>query len=70
MSTTGAAADPLAALGELPGVDESVESVRKSVGPCLLGHRVMRRRNNAITSEAALRGASRFGGAVRCGLGA
>ncbi|WSQ10822.1 Fic family protein [Streptomyces sp. NBC_01231] len=56
MSTTGAAADPLAALGELPGVDESVESVRKSVDR-VYGHRVMRRRSNAITSEAALRGA-------------
>src|SRR4051812_14661587 len=56
MSTTGAAADPLAALGELPGVDESVESVRKSVDR-VYGHRVMRRRSNAVTSEAALRGA-------------
>ncbi|MEU0069571.1 oxidoreductase [Streptomyces sp. NPDC006332] len=56
MSTTGAAADPLAALGSLPGVDESVESVRKSVDR-VYGHRVMRRRSNAVTSEAALRGA-------------
>jgi len=56
MSTTGAAADPLAALGSLPGVDESVESVRKSVDR-VYGHRVMRRRSNEITSEAALRGA-------------
>ncbi|MEE1763718.1 MULTISPECIES: oxidoreductase [unclassified Streptomyces] len=56
MSTTGAAADPLAALGELPGVAESVESVRKSVDR-VYGHRVMRRRSNAVTSEAALRGA-------------
>ncbi|KFF96874.1 oxidoreductase [Streptomyces europaeiscabiei] len=56
MSTTGAAADPLAALGELPGVAESVESVRKAVDR-VYGHRVMRRRSNAVTSEAALRGA-------------
>ncbi|MFF4575814.1 oxidoreductase [Streptomyces sp. NPDC001410] len=69
MSTTGATADPppssrtssnkvdpLAALGSLPGVAESVESVRKAVDR-VYGHRVMRRRSNAITSEAALRGA-------------
>ncbi|WP_216588019.1 oxidoreductase [Streptomyces brasiliscabiei] len=56
MSTTGAAADPLAALGELPGVAGSVESVRRSVDR-VYGHRVMRRRSNAVTSEAALRGA-------------
>ncbi|MEV5005642.1 oxidoreductase [Streptomyces sp. NPDC093064] len=69
MSTTGAAADPppssrtsasgedpLAALGALPGVAESVESVRKAVDR-LYGHRVMRRRSNEVTSEAALRGA-------------
>ncbi|MCX5559464.1 Fic family protein [Streptomyces sp. NBC_00038] len=56
MSTTGAAADPLAALGSLPGVAESVESVRKAVDR-VYGHRVMRRRSNEITSEAALRGA-------------
>jgi len=54
MSTTGASADPLAALGSLPGVAESVESVRKSVDR-VYGHRVMRRRSNEITSEAALR---------------
>ncbi|MFD8816729.1 oxidoreductase, partial [Streptomyces sp. NPDC059627] len=56
MSTTGATADPLAALGELPGVAESVESVRKAVDR-VYGHRVMRRRSNAVTSEAALRAA-------------
>jgi hypothetical protein len=56
MSTTGANADPLAALGGLPGVAESVESVRKAVDR-VYGHRVMRRRSNAVTSEAALRGA-------------
>ena len=53
MSTS---ADPLAALAGLPGVPESVESVRKAVDR-VYGHRVMRRRSNEITSEAALRGA-------------
>ncbi|MEV4438997.1 oxidoreductase [Streptomyces sp. NPDC049577] len=53
MSTT---ADPLAALGSLPGVADSVDSVRKAVDR-VYGHRVMRRRSNEITSEAALRGA-------------
>lgn len=56
MSTTGATADPLAALGSLPGVAASVESVRKAVDR-VYGHRIMRRRSNEITSEAALRGA-------------
>ncbi|MEU6525696.1 oxidoreductase [Streptomyces sp. NPDC046924] len=69
MSTTGATADPppgsrkssnsgdpLAALGSLPGVSDSVESVRKAVDR-VYKHRVMRRRSNEITSEAALRGA-------------
>ncbi|WP_320779497.1 oxidoreductase [Streptomyces sp. CRN 30] len=69
MSTTGATADPppssrasagredpLAALGTLPGVAESVESVRKAVDR-VYGHRVMRRRSNEVTAEAALRGA-------------
>ncbi|GHB10455.1 oxidoreductase [Streptomyces chryseus] len=53
MSTT---ADPLAALGALPGVPEAVDSVRKAVDR-VYGHRVMRRRSNEITAEAALRGA-------------
>ncbi|MFI9151115.1 oxidoreductase [Streptomyces sp. NPDC053367] len=56
MSTTGATADPLAALGALPGVADSVESVRKAVDR-VYGHRIMRRRSTEITSEAALRGA-------------
>lgn len=56
MSTTGATADPLVALGSLPGVAESVESVRKAVDR-VYGHRIMRRRSNAVTGEAALRGA-------------
>ncbi|KAF4407594.1 MULTISPECIES: oxidoreductase [Streptomyces] len=48
--------DPLAALGTLPGVADSVDSVRKAVDR-VYGHRVMRRRSNEVTSEAALRGA-------------
>ncbi|MFF2849720.1 oxidoreductase [Streptomyces sp. NPDC058001] len=56
MSTSGATADPLAALGSLPGVADSVASVRKAVDR-VYGHRIMRRRSNEITSEAALRGA-------------
>ncbi|MGW8766941.1 oxidoreductase [Streptomyces sp. NPDC055815] len=50
------ASDPLAALGSLPGVAEAVDSVRKAVDR-VYGHRVMRRRSNEISSEAALRGA-------------
>ncbi|MBT2402207.1 MULTISPECIES: oxidoreductase [unclassified Streptomyces] len=50
------ASDPLAALAGLPGVAESVDSVRKAVDR-VYGHRVMRRRSGEITSEAALRGA-------------
>ncbi|WP_447038250.1 oxidoreductase [Streptomyces sp. DSM 118878] len=53
MSTTP---DPLAALGTIPGVADSVDSVRKAVDR-VYGHRVMRRRSNEVTSEAALRGA-------------
>ncbi|MFD9880054.1 oxidoreductase [Streptomyces alboflavus] len=49
-------ADPLAALGTLPGVADSVDSVRKAVDR-VYGHRVMRRRSNEVTAEAALRGA-------------
>lgn len=48
--------DPLATLASLPGVADSVESVRKGVDR-VYGHRVMRRRSNEVTSEAALRGA-------------
>lgn len=53
MSTS---ADPLAALAALPGVTESVNAVRTAVDR-VYGHRVMRRRSNEVTSEAALRGA-------------
>ncbi|ORT59229.1 oxidoreductase [Streptomyces sp. CB03238] len=49
-------ADPLVALGALPGVPAAVDSVRKAVDR-VYGHRVMRRRSNEVTSEAALRGA-------------
>ncbi|MFE9556227.1 oxidoreductase [Streptomyces sp. NPDC006692] len=54
MSTN--AADPLVALGGLPGVPDAVDLVRKAVDR-VYGHRVMRRRSNEIASEAALRGA-------------
>ncbi|MGW8802512.1 oxidoreductase [Streptomyces sp. NPDC055775] len=54
MSTT--APDPLATLGALPGVADAVDSVRKAVDR-VYGHRVMRRRSNEVTAEAALRGA-------------
>ncbi|MCQ0001482.1 MULTISPECIES: hypothetical protein [Streptomyces] len=54
MSTN--AADPLAALASLPGVPDSVDSVRRAVDR-VYGHRVMRRRSNEVSSEAALRGA-------------
>ncbi|MEU5810039.1 oxidoreductase [Streptomyces sp. NPDC059650] len=49
------AADPLAALGSLPGVAETVDSVRKAVDR-VYGHRIMRRRSAELASEAALRG--------------
>ncbi|MFD6418522.1 oxidoreductase [Streptomyces sp. NPDC060194] len=48
--------DPLAALAALPGVADAVDAVRTSVDR-VYGHRVMRRRGNEITAEAALRGA-------------
>ncbi|WP_431043018.1 oxidoreductase [Streptomyces sp. P1-3] len=54
MSST--TADPLAALGALPGVPDAVDAVRMAVDR-VYGHRVMRRRSNEVTSEAALRGA-------------
>ncbi|MER5932727.1 oxidoreductase [Streptomyces sp. NPDC002054] len=53
MSTS---ADPLAALAGLPGVAESVESMRKAVDR-VYGHRVMRRRSTEVSAEATLRGA-------------
>ncbi|MFI6644400.1 oxidoreductase [Streptomyces sp. NPDC050504] len=57
MSTNPAGnSDPLVALGTLAGVPDAVNSVRKAVDR-VYGHRVMRRRSTAVTSEAALRGA-------------
>lgn len=56
MSTNASSVDPLATLGSLPGVADSVDSVRKAVDR-VYGHRVMRRRSTEVTSEAALRGA-------------
>ncbi|KIF68699.1 oxidoreductase [Streptomyces sp. AcH 505] len=63
MSTTASDAssaprreDPLAALASLPGVPGAVDSVRNAVDR-VYGHRVMRRRSNEVTSEAALRAA-------------
>jgi hypothetical protein len=53
---TAAPADPLAALGSLPGVPEAVDRVRQAVDR-VYGHRVMRRRSSEVTAEAALRGA-------------
>ncbi|WKX71747.1 oxidoreductase [Streptomyces sp. XD-27] len=53
---SSATADPLAALGTLPGVADAVDAVRMAVDR-VYGHRVMRRRSNEVTSEAALRGA-------------
>ena len=53
LSTTPS--DPLATLGSLPGVPDAVDSVRKAVDR-VYGHRVMRRRSNEVTAEAALRG--------------
>ncbi|GAA1357554.1 oxidoreductase [Streptomyces beijiangensis] len=56
MSTPSSdSSDPLAALGSLPGAGDAVASVRKAVDQ-IYGHRIMRRRSNEITAEAALRG--------------
>ncbi|MBO0518228.1 hypothetical protein J0695_41940, partial [Streptomyces beijiangensis] len=41
--------------GSLPGAGDAVASVRKAVDQ-IYGHRIMRRRSNEITAEAALRG--------------
>lgn len=53
---SSATSDPLSALVALPGVPDAVDAVRKAVDR-VYGHRVMRRRSNEVTSEAALRGA-------------
>ncbi|WP_129841570.1 Fic family protein [Streptomyces sp. RFCAC02] len=48
--------DPLAPLGDLPGVAAAVASVRAAVDR-VHGHRVMRRRSPEVAAESALRGA-------------
>ena len=48
--------DPLAALVELPGVEDAVAETRAAVDG-LLGHRLLRRRSAEVTAESALRGA-------------
>lgn len=53
---TTSTADPLAALGSLPGVPESVDQARAAVDR-LRGHRVLRSRSAEVTAESALRGA-------------
>ncbi|GGZ13249.1 oxidoreductase [Streptomyces inusitatus] len=55
-ASSAPSADPLAVLASLPGVAESVDSVRKATDR-VYGHRVMRRRSGEVTAEAALRGA-------------
>lgn len=55
-SSQPGAGDPLGALVALPGVEESVESVRRSVDQ-VYKHRIMRRRSVEVTAEAVLRGA-------------
>lgn len=53
---TTSTADPLAALGSLPGVPEAVAEARAAVDR-LRGHRVLRSRSAEVTAESALRGA-------------
>lgn len=50
------AADPLAPLASLPGVQDAVDSARGQVDR-IYGHRIMRRRSGEVSAEAALRGA-------------
>jgi hypothetical protein len=52
----GVAADPLAALLDLPGVADGVTDTRDAVDR-LLSHRVLRRRSGDVSAESALRGA-------------
>ena len=49
-------ADPLAAVAQLPGVDEAVAAARSAVDR-LRGHKVLRSRSGQVTAESALRGA-------------
>lgn len=53
---TTSIADPLAALGALPGVSEAVDEARAAVDR-LRTHRALRRRAAEVTAESALRGA-------------
>ncbi|HEY2201912.1 MAG TPA: hypothetical protein VGH56_08485 [Solirubrobacteraceae bacterium] len=53
---TTSTADPLAALGSLPGVSDAVGEARAAVDR-LRGHRVLRSRSAEVTAESALRGA-------------
>lgn len=55
--TAPAAAHPLAALVELPGVASAAESARVAVDR-LLGHPVLRRRSAEVTAESLRRGAA------------
>ncbi|MER6944109.1 oxidoreductase [Nonomuraea sp. NPDC000554] len=48
--------DPLAVLGQLPGVPEAVEEARQAVDR-LYRHRVLRRASPAVSTESSLRGA-------------
>jgi len=48
--------DPLAGLGELPGVGAAVDKARTAVDR-LRGHRVLRRQAEEVAAESALRGA-------------
>lgn len=50
------AADPLAPLLDLPGVQDALAGAREAVDR-LLNHRVLRRQSAAVSSESALRGA-------------
>ena len=49
--------DPLAGVSSLPGVDETVAATRLALDR-MAGHRVQRRRGDAVRTESLLRGAS------------
>ncbi|SET51158.1 oxidoreductase [Geodermatophilus poikilotrophus] len=55
-ATRPAAADPLAALLDLPGVRDAAEGARAGIDR-LLRHRLMRNRSAEVSTESALRGA-------------
>jgi hypothetical protein len=52
-----AAADPLAGIAALPGVDAAIAATRLSVDR-MAAHRVLRRRGDAVREESVLRGAA------------